>query len=137
MRCSTTTSVSMILLDTSVLIWLLGGSTKLGSAARDFIEARHPVYYSSISILEMTIKAMKGRLEVRDDICADLDDLGLRQMPLIGEHVEFMREFVGLSTNDPFDRALLAQASAEGLVFVTSDRAVLSLGRPWIIDAAT
>lgn len=127
---------SMILLDTSALIWLLNGSRRLGSGARDLVESRHPVHYSSISVLEMTIKIMKGRLSVPDDICAHLDGVGLRQMPFVGEHAEALADFPELVGHDPFDRALLAQAKAERLTFLTADRRLLALGHDWILDAA-
>jgi PIN domain nuclease of toxin-antitoxin system len=126
----------MILLDTNALIWLLDGSQRLGLSARDMVAARHPVHYSSISVLEMTIKTMKGRLSVREDICSHLDRIGLRQMPLIGEHAEALTGFPELVAHDPFDRALLAQAKAEGLTFLTADRRLLALGLDWIVDAA-
>ena len=125
----------MILLDTNALIWLTNGSRRLGRTARDQVETHHPVYYSSISVLEMMIKKLKGRLTVPDDICAHLDGEGLRQMPLIGEHAEALHEFPELNGHDPFDRALLAQAKSEGLQFLTGDRRLLGLSYDWIVDA--
>lgn len=129
------TLVSMILLDTNAAIWFLRGSTQLGTRARQLVESRHPVHYSSISVLEMMIKRMKGRLTVPDDICVHLDRQGLRQMPFVGEHAESIADFPELMSHDPFDRMLLAQAKAERLDFVTADRHLLSLGYDWIIDA--
>lgn len=99
------------------------------------MESCHPVYYSSVSVLEMTIKKMKGKLSVSDDLCAHFDNIGLRQMPLTGEHTETIAEFSELVGHDPFDRALLAQSKVEGLRFVTADRRLLALGYDWIIDA--
>lgn len=125
----------MILLDTNALIWLLDGSPRLGARARDVLESHHPVHYSSISVLEMVIKTMTGRLPVFDDVTARLGEAGLRQLPLVGEHAEMVSEFPELVGHDPFDRALLAQARAERLTFVTSDRRLLGLGRSWIVDA--
>ncbi|OUZ08510.1 hypothetical protein BHE97_12565 [Aeromicrobium sp. PE09-221] len=125
----------MILLDTHALLWALRGEERLGSSAAELIATRHPAHYSSISVMEMTIKTMRGRLEIPRDVCSILDDVGLRQLPWVGEHAEAMGEFPELIGHDPFDRALLAQAAAEQLAFLTADRRLLSLGRPWILDA--
>lgn len=125
----------MILLDTNALIWLLNDGPRLGPHARALVESRQPVHYSSISVLEMMVKKMKGRLPVPDDICVHLDGEGLRQMPFVGEHSEALTDFPELIGHDPFDRALLAQAKAEGLTFLTADRRLLTLGHDWIVDA--
>ncbi|WP_185972934.1 type II toxin-antitoxin system VapC family toxin [Aeromicrobium piscarium] len=125
----------MILLDTHVLLWVLRGEDRLGSNAAQSIATRHPAHYSSVSVMEMTIKAMQGRLEIPGGVCVVLDDVGLRQLPWVGEHAEAMGEFPELAGHDPFDRALVAQAAAEQLTFLTADRRLLALDRPWILDA--
>ena len=133
--CSTMIWGSMILLDTHVLLWALRGEGSLGSSAAQLIATRHPAHYSSISVMEMTIKTMQGRLEIPEGVCAILDDVGLRQLPWVGEHAEAMGEFPELAGHDPFDRALVAQAAAEQLAFLTADRRLLALRRAWILDA--
>ncbi|MDN5805522.1 MAG: hypothetical protein L0H26_13205 [Microlunatus sp.] len=40
-----------------------------------------------------------------------------------------------LARHDPFDRMLVAQTRVERSVLVTSDRTLLGLGMPWILDA--
>ena len=133
--CSMRISGSMILLDTHILLWTLRGEERLGSSAAELIATHHPAHYSSISVLEMTIKTMRGRLEIPRDVCSILDDIGLRQVPWVGEHAEAMEDFPELAGHDPFDRALVAQAAAEQLTFLTADRRLLGLGRPSILDA--
>lgn len=125
----------MILLDSHLVVWLLEGEERLGLGARDVIDSRHPVHYSSITMLELSIKALRGKLRIPEDLCSILDELGLRQLPWVSEHADAIREFPELAGHDPFDRALLAQASAEGLTFLTADRRLLSLGHEWIVDA--
>ena len=126
----------MILLDTNALIWALTGSRRLGPGASELLASRHPAHYSSVSVEEMMIKSLSGRLEVPEGICERLDALGLRQLPFVGEHAEAFTAFPELVGHDPFDRALLAQAEVEGLTFLTADRRILALGKPWIVDAA-
>jgi len=125
----------VILLDTSVIIWLVHGEAKTGPAAVDLIETHHPVHFSAISHLEMQIKHLQGRLRMPARLLERLDDVGLRQLPFVAEHADAMQEFPELVGHDPFDRALVAQAAAEGLLFLTADRRLLALDRPWIVDA--
>lgn len=99
--------------------------------------SRHPVYYSSVSVLEIVIKSMHRKMTAPEEVCAHLDAEGLRQMPLTGEHAEALSSFPELVHHDPFDRSLVAQAWAEGLAFLTADRRLLALEKPWIVDAGT
>lgn len=125
----------MILLDTSLIIWLVHGESKAGPVAVELIESHHPVHYSSVSHLEMQIKSISGKLRVPTDVVERLDEVGLRQLPYVAEHADAMRAFPELDGHDPFDRALVAQAAAEGLLFLTADRRLLALDRPFIVDA--
>ena len=126
----------MLLLDSHVLIWLLRGDGRLGSKTQELLVSQHPVYYSAVSVLELTIKALMGRIDLPNTLSAALEEEGLRQMPLTGEHAELLADFPELLGHDPFDRALVAQARAENLTFVTADRRLLSLGRTFIHDAS-
>ncbi len=125
----------MLLLDTHVLLWAIRGEERLGTQTRELIATHHPAYYSSVSLWEMTIKAMNGRLDIPADSTSFLDEVGLRQMPFVAEHAEALRELPELIGHDPFDRALVAQAGSEGLMFLTADRRLLGLGKDWIVDA--
>ena len=124
-----------MLVDTHILVWIADDNPRLGERARELIGARHPVYYSSMSVLEMVIKKMEGRLHVADEICHHLDGEGFRQLPLVGEHSESIAKFPELIGHDPFDRVLLAQAKVEKLDFLTADRRLLALEYDWILDA--
>ena len=125
-----------MLVDTHVLLWLGRDDARLGRRARDLMASQHPVYYSSVSVLEIVIKSMQRKMSAPDDLCAHLDAEGLRQMPLTGEHAEALSSFPELVHHDPFDRSLVAQAWAERLTFLTADRRILALEKPWIVDAA-
>ncbi|MBC7592461.1 MAG: type II toxin-antitoxin system VapC family toxin [Kineosporiaceae bacterium] len=124
-----------MLVDTHILLWIAEDDPRLGERARELIGSRHPVYYSSMSVLELVIKKMRGRLRVANDICSHLDGEGLRQLPLVGEHSESIAEFPELIGHDPFDTVLLAQAKVKRLEFLTADRRLLALDYDWILDA--
>jgi PIN domain nuclease of toxin-antitoxin system len=88
---------------------------------------RGPNYVSVVSYWEVVLKSMKGKLKVGDPRLwrrDTLDQLAALPLPLRPDHVSALAELAHIH-QDPFDRALIAQARVEGLVFVTSERAIL------------
>lgn len=126
----------MFLADSHVVLWLANDDPKLGSSARAAI-ASEATFVSAVTVLELTIKAMKGRIVIPDGAESLVQQQGLRPLPLQPRHAVAIRQFPELDGRDPFDRALLAQAKADGLVLITADRRLLALGHDWIIDATT
>lgn len=126
-----------LLLDTNALIWLLTDDPRLGGESRERIGAGDPVYFSSVSVLETTMKTMLGRLSLPDDPGAAAPVAGLQELPFSAVHATGLNGFPDLVRHDPFDRMLLAQANVERLDLLTADRALLSLGYPWVLDART
>jgi PIN domain nuclease of toxin-antitoxin system len=125
----------MILLDTSVLIWTLSQSSRIGPQARSRLENATAVYFSAISIAELAIKSMLGKIDVPEDITQRILDQGLLELPATAEHAAAIRDFAELARHDPFDRLLLAQAYCAGLDLLTADRVLLGIGRKFVIDA--
>lgn len=125
----------MILLDTQVALWLLSAPERLGRRARREIEAAESVAFSSVSVAEITIKKMLGRLDVPDDIAQQWQRSGLTSLALDSDHATTIAAFPDLVCHDPFDRLLLAQAKAERATLLTADRVLLSLGLPQVLDA--
>jgi PIN domain nuclease of toxin-antitoxin system len=125
----------LILLDSHVVIWAMEESPRLGPRARKMITSGDEVHVSAISILELTIKAMAGKISIPEQLANQLVDQGLSMLNLTPNHVEGLREFPELKGHDPFDRALIAQASQAGLRFLTADRVLLGLGREFVVDA--
>ena len=126
-----------ILLDTSALIWLLNSpeGKLLGREAKQRIESATAVYASSISVLEIRIKALLGKLIAPETLLEDVAAAGLKNIAFTMEHADSIRNFPDLSGHDPFDRMLLAQAQTEGLTFMTSDKMLLDMERDFIINA--
>ena len=125
----------MILLNTHVVYWSVTDPARLGPQTKDLINRSIHRYVSSVSHVEFRIKAMKGRLRLPDNLPAALASNGLLGLPFSGEHAAAMEWFPELSTHEPFDRMLLAQAAHERLTFLTADRRLLDLNRPWISNA--
>lgn len=124
----------MILCDSHVLIWWLAGSPRLGARARARIAAG--TYASAASIAELTVKALLGRLVVPADLGREVARAGFVELPLSAAHADALHALPrALSTHDPFDRMLLAQAVVEGVDLLTADERLLALGLPFVVDA--
>jgi len=125
----------LILLDTHVLLWVLAHPDRIGPRSRSVIEKAATVHYSAVSIAEVTIKQMLGRLRVPDDLGAEAEAAGFVALPLRPDHPRGLEEFGELIRHDPFARLLLAQAVTERCRFLTADGRLLGLARHWILDA--
>jgi PIN domain nuclease of toxin-antitoxin system len=121
------------ILDTHLLLWAAGNSTKLPSEARTIVnDESNELFFSAASIWEVAIKQGLGR----DDFKADarllrrgLLDNGYSELPIDSEHavaVDSLPDF----HKDPFDRILIAQAMTEGIILLTSDSAVAKYSGP-------
>lgn len=126
-----------MLLDTNALLWAYLDDASLGPEARARIESSESVHYSSMSVAEITIKHLLGRVELPGGsrFPGVFDDMGLDELSFTTRHAHALLDEPELRRHDPFDRLLLAQAASERLEFLTADRALLALGKPWILDA--
>jgi PIN domain nuclease of toxin-antitoxin system len=84
------------------------------------------VLFSAASLWEITIKRGLGR----DDFLVDprvlrrgLLDNGYEELPVTSEHAVFIDSLPELHEG-PFDRMLVAQATVEGIILLTSDSLV-------------
>ena len=125
----------MILLDTHVLLWLLADEERLGPQSRSAIQSSDAVHYSAVSIAEVTIKQMIGRLQVPANLDQAAEDAGLQELVLRAEHAKAIDSFPALVRHDPFDRLLLAQAKIERCRFLTTDSRLLASDFGWVADA--
>ncbi len=110
------------LMDTHTVLWAMDRPEALSEPSRQAIIAG-PNYLSVISYWEVTIKSMKGTLDVGDPRTwwqEAIEKLVAAPLALRPNHVGALR---GLPTihRDPFDRILIAQAIVEGLVIVSAD----------------
>lgn len=124
----------MILLDTNALIHALTQPRRLSERVRRMLENSGEVHVSSLSFLEI---AIKERLSGRgpSDFIGFAEKSNFHHLPYLAEDASHIRNFAALQGHDPFDRAILAQASRNNAVLITSDKRLLDLGLSWVQDS--
>jgi PIN domain nuclease of toxin-antitoxin system len=116
-----------ILPDSHILAWFAEDDPKLTSEMRSLLESDDDeLFFSSASIWELTIKRGLNRtgfnIEPRILHRALLDN-GFQELGVNSRHA-FALESLPPIHKDPFDRILIAQATAEGMLLLTSDETV-------------
>ncbi|MGK9054664.1 type II toxin-antitoxin system VapC family toxin [Neorhizobium petrolearium] len=122
-----------ILLDSHLLVWLVGASDRLPPEAREIIEnVDNDIFFSSASIWELSIKYSSGKI-------------GLELPPRMLHRVLIESDFKELAVTashalevdmlqpihkDTFDRILIAQAMWEGMLLLTSDETIAQYNAP-------
>ena len=126
---------SQILLDTHVAVWVAGSPGRLGPKTKKLIQTTIDVSVSSISIAELNMKSMLGAIKIPANLSEQFENANIQVSEFTSDAADEILRFGSLAKHDPFDRLILAQASANGAKLVTADRALLSLGLNFIIDA--
>ena len=121
----------MIVLDTHVLIWEIGGEAKLGRKARSVIERywqAGTVAVSAVSFWEAGLLHARRRVtlsapphEWRDEILT----AGIKELPLDGLVALRSLDLTGLP-DDPADRFIAATALVHGAALMTADEKILN-----------
>jgi len=119
------------LLDTHVLLWLLGDPALVPSGVRDRLADRsNELLVSAVSAIEVATKARLGRLDAArplvDAWSGRLSEIGAFELPVTAQH-GLVAGSMTWEHRDPFDRLLVAQAFVENLTLVTTDRAIVGL----------
>lgn len=117
-----------ILLDTHIALWILSDDARLSDVARNLIQnPDNEVFYSVISMWEVSIKHTVGKnmpLSGKEFLLF-CEAAGFRKLELDTSHVFNLETLVQKENSeehkDPFDKMLLAQAKAEGMVLLTHD----------------
>lgn len=124
-----------MLLDTHSLLWLLGDDARLGPEARQHLTSATSVYSSPISMVEVSIKTMLGKLSVPAGYITAARSSGIKDLPFTDASGAALDRLPQLARHDPFDRMIAAQALAADLPLLTADHVLLGLGLPWIVSA--
>ncbi len=115
-----------LLLDTQVALWWLTGSRRLSKPSRQLV-ASSPCALSVASVWEVAIKHRLGKLPLAARRFRDeMRSAGAEILPVTDEHALLTAE-LPVAHGDPFDRLLLAVATAERLTLLTADQALVAL----------
>jgi PIN domain nuclease of toxin-antitoxin system len=113
-----------LLLDTHLLIWAAEDSEEIPAGAQALIEAaENELYFSVASLWEIAIKRSLNRSDFQVDVRLlrrGLMDNGYNELAILSEHAVAVSSLPSIH-KDPFDRLLIAQASVEGIMLLTSD----------------
>jgi PIN domain nuclease of toxin-antitoxin system len=115
-----------LLLDTHAFLWWLLGDVSLSASARAAIgDTRNDIFVSAASAWEITTKVRIGKLpaavEIAKDLAASMEDQGFVPLPVSFAHGQMAGALPG-PHRDPFDRMLVAQAMAGGMVLVSNEQ---------------
>jgi PIN domain nuclease of toxin-antitoxin system len=120
------------LLDSHILIWLDTGDSRLSPAVLQTLRRAEQRFLSAASAWELSLKMAAGKLRLRVPVSTMLQAFGLLELPVTIRHGD-LAATLPLHHRDPFDRMLLAQASADGLILVTADRQLAQYGVPVLL----
>lgn len=118
-----------ILLDSHLLIWTLNDDPRLSKKARKMIlDPNNTVYYSSVSIWEISIKhtAHPDHVEFSGkELSKYCQEAEFLPVEMRDKHIYALESITRADNapphHDPFDRMLVAQAKAENMLFLTHD----------------
>ena len=114
-----------LLIDTHILLWMAGEPERLSpSAAAALVDPANEVFVSAVSVWEIAIKRALGRLMFPlERLDALLAEMVVEVLDLTAAHAVAAGS-LPRHHDDPFDRALVAQARTEGMTLVSVDQAV-------------
>lgn len=119
-----------LLLDSHVVVWWSVYPNRLRPATLEAIRApENEIFLSAASTWELGLKIAKGKLRLPPDYAERLLGHGFEEMVVTVAHTRDAAALPSLH-GDPFDRLLIAQANAEGLVLVTADREIMRYDVP-------
>lgn len=122
-----------LLLDTHAYLWWLAADPQLATEAQNAIaDPISDVYVSAATIWEASMKTAAGRLDVKGDLVEHVRSNNFAPLSITIEHASAAAKLPA-HHKDPFDRMLVAQARAEGLVLVTRDAALAAYDVPVLL----
>lgn len=117
-----------LLVDTHVLLWALGQSSRLSPSVKERLASpENEVLFSAASIWEIAIKCQIGKLHLPigiNELARSAVEMGFTEIPVSSSHAAGVQELPPLH-RDPFDRLLVSQAIIEPARLMTADRFLL------------
>jgi PIN domain nuclease of toxin-antitoxin system len=112
-----------LLLDTHVALWAITGDPTLSDEFLDRLRHDPDIFLSPVSLWEIAIKQTAGKLAGPPDLAERVRDMGFRELPVTHAHA-IAAGRLPPHHRDPFDRMLVAQATAEGFTLASRDPSI-------------
>ena len=119
-----------VLMDTHVVVWLMGRVQQLGSGARGLIETAagaDAALVSAFSFWEVAMLVQSGRLLLAQPAAGwrqRVLELGIQEVPVSGDIGILAAGLEGFP-RDPADRIIAATALTRGATLITADTSIL------------
>ena len=120
----------MILLDTHIVIWLLGDPNRLSQAARHAIQiartSGNGLAISCLTLFEIAQLISRSRIQVDVPLELFIQDVEARFVvkPVTSRIAVISAQLSATYPKDPLDRLIGATALAEGMALVTADQKI-------------
>ena len=131
----------VLLLDTHVWLWLVGGAEPLKRPVLSAVEGaarRGRIRVSAISVWEVAMLEAKGRIRLAKDCLAWVREAlaapGTSLVPLTPEIAVESSRLPGEFHGDPADRILVATARLLGATLLTRDERILAYGKGKLVS---
>ena len=121
-----------LLLDTCTLLWWVNGSPVSAEATEAISAPDNVVWVSAASAWEISIKQAIGKLTVRGDFDAVVDE-DFEHLPISLAHARLAGQ-LPRHHRDPFDRMLVAQAQLHDFLLVTRDAKIREYGAAVLVS---
>ncbi len=122
-----------LLLDTHIVLWAAYTPEHLSQKAKQLLsDPASSLYFSVASLWEVAIKSALGRADFNVDVAelrAGLIANDYSEVAIESRHVLRVPTLPPIHS-DPFDRILVAQAMAEGVVLLSNDAKLKAYGGP-------
>ena len=125
------------LLDTHIFLWTMIADARIDPIMEELTDPNNEVYVSVASIWEIEIKNAKGKLTISsDEAVSAIPKQSFKELPVRMSQIPYIKTLLhapGLPPHrDLFDNLLVAQAKAEGMVFLTADKLVAAYREPCV-----
>jgi PIN domain nuclease of toxin-antitoxin system len=131
----------VLLLDTHVWLWLVGGAEPLKRSVLSAVEGaarRGRIRVSAISVWEVAMLDAKGRIRLSKDCLAWVQEAlsapGTSLVPLTPEIAVESSRLPGEFHGGPADRILVATARLLGATLLTRDERILAYGKGKLVS---
>lgn len=122
-----------LLLDTHTYLWLLVSPRKVGEQTLELVQSgENTVLLSVISLVEIALKAQKGKIEFEFSLVdKTLASIGAQLLDYSYQHIKVLSTLEA-NHSDPFDRLLISQAISEGASIATINSEIRKYPCSWV-----